>query len=138
MNPHDLLGSADFKSAVSADFTIRACAALLMLSQAVWRSSLSRFSGGAAFFGAEGSRRSDALLGRLSNHLHKERVDAAVVREFRMKRGGEKAALPDEHGIPVARGEDLDLRSETADARSADEHHLQRTARKGSVGVEDH
>ena len=25
LNPHDRLGSADFKSAVSADFTIRAC-----------------------------------------------------------------------------------------------------------------
>ena len=28
MNPHDRLGSADFKSAVSADFTIRAIGAL--------------------------------------------------------------------------------------------------------------
>ena len=32
LNPHDRLGSADFKSAVSADFTIRACQAIPLVA----------------------------------------------------------------------------------------------------------
>lgn len=54
-----------------------------------------------------------------------------------MEGGGEHVARPDEYGIVVAAGEDLDAGAEAADARRADEDHLHGAARQGGVGVED-
>src|SRR5438270_5801085 len=45
-----------------------------------------------------------------------------------MKGCGEKMPLPDQHRVLAARGEGLDFRAGSGDARSPDEDHFQRTA----------
>ena len=63
-----------------------------------------------------------------------ELVNAAVVRELGMKSGCQDAALADQHRKAIACGERLDAGADLADARRADEDHLQRATGKLGLG----
>ena len=64
-------------------------------------------------------------------------MDAGVFGELGVEGGGEEAALADEGGGGVARGEGLDGWAGAGDAGGADEDHLERAAGEGGVGGED-
>jgi hypothetical protein len=64
-------------------------------------------------------------------------VDAGVFAELGVEGGGEGVATADEGGLAVAGGESFDAFAEAADARGADEDHLDGTAGEGGLGGED-
>ena len=71
------------------------------------------------------------------DEVEEELVDAGVAAEFRMEGGGHQVTVADEHWIIAATGEDLDLRSDSGDAGSSDEDHLQRFGAEGGRREDD-
>jgi hypothetical protein len=63
-----------------------------------------------------------------ADDVQEELVDARVGGELRVKGSGEDVAVADEDREAVAGGEGLYSRTNSADARGADEDHLQRRA----------
>src|SRR3954466_6556060 len=74
----------------------------------------------------------------LPHGFQEQLVDARVVRQLRMERGDEHAALARQHRMAVVLGQHLDARPGGLDPGRADEHAAQRLglARQREIGLE--
>src|SRR4051794_30388881 len=77
-------------------------------------------------------------MGLLPHEIEKPLVDARVVRELRVERRNQDAAVAQQHGLALELGQHLDARAGVRDARRADEYATQRlvVARELQVGLE--
>lgn len=73
----------------------------------------------------------------VADEVQEELVDAGVVGELGVEGGGHEVAGTDQGGEAVAGGEGFDAGAGEADARRADEDHLQRAAGQGGGSGED-
>ncbi len=64
-------------------------------------------------------------------------MDARVLGQFRVERGGKEMVLFYERRHPFAFGQDLHPRADADEPGGADEHHLERRPAQGGAGVED-
>src|SRR6476661_1870865 len=75
----------------------------------------------------------DMLL--LSHHLQESLVHARVLRQLRVERGDEHAALAQQHRVALVLGQHLHARARLDDARRADEDAAQRLVLAGELEV---
>src|SRR3974390_742999 len=112
--------------------------AATMIARASFEKSLPRLASAAPFL----CLIEDHLLcpdkGTLLRELEEQRVQPRVVRQLRVERRDQEAALAGEHRGAVALGQAPDARPDLVDPRRADEHRPQRllVAGEGEVGLE--
>src|ERR671936_1791656 len=112
--------------------------AATMIARESFEKSLPRFASAAPFLCLIDDHLLYPDMRLLLNELEEPLVHARVVRQLRVERRDEEAALPREHRIAAVLGEHLDLRPRVEHARRADEDPAERLvlAREVQVGLE--
>src|SRR5262249_58401748 len=90
-----------------------------------------RCSPGSGPESTRGSRRPPSGQDRAVREARRVAVERARAGQLRVEGGGEDAALPHDHGLAVVARQDLDVRPEGDEPRSADEDALEGAAERG-------
>src|SRR4051812_17627473 len=97
-----------------------------MIARESFEKSLPRFASAAPFLCLIELHLLCPDMRLLSYQIQEELVHASVVRELRVERRGQEAAVADQHGLAVELGEHLDAFAGVADPRRSDEDAPQR------------
>src|SRR5918992_3938518 len=109
--------------------------AATMIARESFENSLPRFASAAPFLCLIDDHLLCPDTHRLPYGLEEQLVHARVLRQLRMERGDEDPPVAHEHGLAVALRQHLDVVTDPADARRADEDTPQRLVLAGQLEV---
>src|SRR4051812_5583261 len=123
---YDFAFSIAFASARFPDGSPPPSFAATMIERASFEKSLPRFASAAPFLCLIDDHLLCPDTSTLPHEIEEQFVEPRVVRQLRVERRDEEAALPREHRMPVDLGEHLDARADLVDPRRTDEDRAQR------------